>query len=56
MMATDNQGRSKTDEDSLKEQVYTSEDLDLFAYYEEAAGRLVVDPEWVFRRLLDCDI
>ncbi|KAN0086081.1 Major facilitator superfamily domain containing protein [Tylopilus felleus] len=35
------------DDDSVKKEVSVgfSEEIDLFAYYEEAAGRLVVDPE-----------
>ena len=44
---------TKTDEHSLKREISTSdvysEDVDLVAYYEEAAGRLVVDPQYVFR-------
>ncbi|KAG6379850.1 MFS general substrate transporter [Boletus reticuloceps] len=36
------------DDDSLKKEntvVYSEEEVDLLAYYEEAAGRLVVDPQ-----------
>jgi MFS family permease len=38
---------TKMDDDSVKKEVSVgfSEEIDLFAYYEEAAGRLVVDPE-----------
>jgi hypothetical protein len=46
-----NAASTGADEDSLKREtsdVY-SEDMDLVAYYEEAAGRLVVDPQYVFR-------
>lgn len=40
---------TKMDDDSVKKEVSVgfSEEIDLFAYYEEAAGRLVVDPECV---------
>lgn len=55
-MATSDRGHgnaasTKTDEDSLKRETSDvgSEDIDLVAYYEEAAGRLVVDPQYVFR-------
>lgn len=39
-----------TDEDALKKEAFVDiQDVDLVAYYEEAAGRLVVDPQYVFR-------
>lgn len=40
--------KSMTDEHSL-ENVLQEIDLRLVKYYEEAAGRLVADPQYVFR-------
>jgi len=44
---------TRMDKDLLKKEISVgySEEIDLVAYYEEAAGRLVVDPQYVFRRV-----
>lgn len=42
---------TRSDDDPLKKEACAGtqlEDIDLVAYYEEAAGRLVVDPQYVF--------
>lgn len=54
IMTTANGQGSDHDENSLKKGAYVLQeiediDLRLVEYYEKAAGRLVVDPQYVFR-------